>query len=138
MEEILSIVNSIRNLFITGDEDNDDLCVVCYVNLRNITFYPCKHDNCCERCYLQLTPKKCPYCRADIAATNPIIELPEVELTTIQDESFNSRVQAILDDIPGAEYELSDIYVAPGVPIRDAVARFLESEDAYYRLYSFR
>ena len=70
MEEILSIVNSIRNLFITGDEDNDDLCVVCYDNLRNITFYTCKHDNCCERCYLQLTPKKCPYCRADIKSTD--------------------------------------------------------------------
>ena len=86
MEEILSIVNSIRNLFITGDEDNDDLCVVCYDNLRNITFYPCKHDNCCESCYLQLTPKKCPYCRADITSTNPIVELPLNELPVITPE----------------------------------------------------
>ena len=60
------IVYSIRNLFIT---DDDDLCVVCYSNLPDITFYPCGHDNCCSVCYERLNGK-CPYCRSEIISTD--------------------------------------------------------------------
>ena len=103
MEDISSIVNSIRNLFIT--EDDDDLCVVCYSNLSNITFYPCKHDNCCESCYLQLTPKKCPYCRANITSTDPIVELalnefpvinPEVRIRNLLNEGMR-KIQHLIE-----------------------------------------
>jgi hypothetical protein len=50
------IVYSIQNLFITED-DEEDVCVVCYSNLQNITFYPCGHDKCCEACYLKVGEK---------------------------------------------------------------------------------
>ena len=65
------VIISIRNLFIT-DDDADDLCTICYNNLPNITLLPCKHDNICEGCFIQLNHfRDCPYCRTEIKFTIP-------------------------------------------------------------------
>ncbi|MCG8430987.1 MAG: RING-HC finger protein [Candidatus Omnitrophica bacterium] len=68
IEQVNSIVNSIRNLFII--DDDDELCTICYTNFSNITFYPCGHDNCCESCYMRLENRRCPYCRTPIDSTD--------------------------------------------------------------------
>ena len=87
--EVDDIVYSIRQLFVT--EDEEDLCVVCYVNLPNITFYPCNHNNCCEGCYLQLE-KKCPYCRSPINSTDRevdhVVPFQEVNFLDLDDEEW--------------------------------------------------
>lgn len=64
---------SIRNLFITED-DKDDLCIICYNNLPNITLVDCGHENICENCFTQIN-KKCPYCRSKITHTFPRIKI---------------------------------------------------------------
>ena len=70
------VIISIRNLFIT-DDDDDDLCTICYKNLPNITLLPCKHENICEGCLIQLNRFMCPYCRARIRFTIPHMKLAQ-------------------------------------------------------------
>ena len=77
IEQVNCIVDSIRNLFIIDDDDGSEagdneveLCVICYTNFPNITFYPCGHDNCCESCYMRLENRRCPYCRTPIDSTD--------------------------------------------------------------------
>ena len=70
IEQVNYIVNSIRNLFIDEDDDEVELCIVCYTNFPNITFYPCGHDKFCEGCYMRLENRRCPYCRTPIDSTD--------------------------------------------------------------------
>ena len=95
IEQVNSIVNSIRNLFIIDDEV--DLCAICYTNFPNITFYPCGHDNCCESCYMRLVNRRCPYGRTPIDSTDSdiinhnigninIVDDDEDEIEVVDDE----------------------------------------------------
>lgn len=58
--------NRLRQNRVRSIRNTEDLCVICYSNLANITLVPCGHDNICENCYLQLNNNKCPFCRAII------------------------------------------------------------------------
>ena len=50
-------------------EDEEEECVVCFDNPKDIVFVPCGHYCCCDECYRQISASgsgKCVMCRADI------------------------------------------------------------------------
>lgn len=43
----------------------EDQCIFCYTNKKNITLSPCNHNIMCSACYLKLEKKnECPVCRS--------------------------------------------------------------------------
>eukprot|EP00798_Chlamydomonas_sp_ICE-L_P014302 gene14302-biopygen23369 len=50
------------------DDDNDQLCVVCFERERNVYLHPCGHVIMCSRCCDEVLAKssKCPICRAQV------------------------------------------------------------------------
>jgi len=46
-------------------------CIVCFSNTIKYRFLKCKHEVCCNTCYVQLN-KKCPMCRAPIESTEEL------------------------------------------------------------------
>jgi hypothetical protein len=49
----------------------EDQCILCYENAKNLTFSPCAHTVMCSECYVQLIkPRECPVCKQFIEALN--------------------------------------------------------------------
>jgi hypothetical protein len=49
----------------------EDQCILCYENVKNITFSPCAHNVTCSACYPKLVkPRECPVCKQGIASLN--------------------------------------------------------------------
>jgi len=49
----------------------EDQCILCYENAKNLTFSPCAHAVMCSECYVQqIKPRECPICRQGIASLN--------------------------------------------------------------------
>jgi hypothetical protein len=47
----------------------EDQCILCYENAKNLTFSPCAHAVMCSECYVQLIkPRECPVCKQAIAS----------------------------------------------------------------------
>jgi hypothetical protein len=47
----------------------DDQCILCYENAKNLTFSPCAHTIACSECYSRLIkPRECPVCKQAIAS----------------------------------------------------------------------
>lgn len=47
-------------------DDDDKICCICYVNMKNIAFIPCMHKICSD-CYAKIPDnEKCPICRGII------------------------------------------------------------------------
>jgi len=47
----------------------EEQCILCYENRKNITFSPCGHMIVCSTCYQKLIkPRECPVCKQTIAA----------------------------------------------------------------------
>jgi len=47
----------------------DDQCIMCYENAKNLTFSPCAHTIVCSECYSKLMkPRECPVCKQAIAS----------------------------------------------------------------------
>lgn len=47
----------------------DDQCILCYENAKNITFGPCAHNVICSDCYMRLIkPRECPVCKQAISS----------------------------------------------------------------------
>ena len=47
----------------------EDQCILCYENAKNLTFRPCAHTIACSECYIKLTkPRECPVCKQAIAS----------------------------------------------------------------------
>ena len=45
----------------------EDQCILCYENAKNLTFRPCGHIIACSECYCQLIkPRECPVCKQAI------------------------------------------------------------------------
>lgn len=45
----------------------EDQCIMCYENRKNITFSPCAHNVTCSVCYVKLIkPRECPVCKQTI------------------------------------------------------------------------
>jgi len=49
----------------------EDQCILCYENAKNITFSPCAHNVTCSECYVKLMkPRECPVCKQAIESLN--------------------------------------------------------------------
>jgi len=49
----------------------EDQCIMCYENKKNITFNPCGHNVTCSACYVKLVkPHECPVCKQGITSLN--------------------------------------------------------------------
>lgn len=48
------------------DEENEE-CVICMDNKREVVFVACGHYYCCRGCFEALTVKQCPLCKNTIA-----------------------------------------------------------------------
>ena len=47
----------------------EDQCILCYENAKNMTFSPCAHTIACSECYSKLIkPRECPVCKQAIAS----------------------------------------------------------------------
>jgi len=47
----------------------DDQCIMCYENAKNLTFSPCAHQVMCSVCYPKLVkPRECPACKQAIVS----------------------------------------------------------------------
>ena len=47
----------------------EDQCIMCYENRKNITFSPCAHNVTCSACYIKLVkPRECPVCKQAIVS----------------------------------------------------------------------
>lgn len=47
----------------------EEQCIMCYNNAKNLTFSPCAHNVMCSECYVQLIkPRECPVCKQGIAS----------------------------------------------------------------------
>ena len=47
----------------------EDQCILCYDNAKNLTFSPCAHTVMCSECYVQLIkPRECPVCKQAISS----------------------------------------------------------------------
>lgn len=47
----------------------DEQCIMCYENAKNLTFGPCAHAIVCSECYIRLMkPRECPVCKQAIAS----------------------------------------------------------------------
>jgi len=47
----------------------EDQCILCYENAKNLTFSPCAHTVMCSECYSKLIkPRECPVCKQAIAS----------------------------------------------------------------------
>lgn len=46
---------------------DEDQCILCYENAKNLTFSPCAHNIACSECYVKLMkPRECPVCKQAI------------------------------------------------------------------------
>jgi hypothetical protein len=47
----------------------EDQCILCYENAKNLTFSPCAHTIACSECYSKLMkPRECPVCKQAISS----------------------------------------------------------------------
>ena len=47
--------------------DEDEQCIMCYENRKNLEFAPCAHFIVCDACYVKFEkPRECPMCKCDI------------------------------------------------------------------------
>lgn len=56
---------------ITTSQTNveDDQCIMCYENKKNLEFAPCAHFIVCHACYIKFEkPRECPMCKCNIAS----------------------------------------------------------------------
>jgi len=55
------------NLSLEKTDNEEDQCIMCYSNKKNLTFIPCNHNITCSKCYLNFTKKlECPICKGSI------------------------------------------------------------------------
>jgi hypothetical protein len=49
----------------------EDQCILCYENVKNLRFSPCAHSIVCSECYVKLMkPRECPVCKQVIDSLN--------------------------------------------------------------------
>jgi hypothetical protein len=58
-------VSSFDGLPLSEQTDNEEeQCILCYTNKKNITLSPCNHNIMCSACYVKLEKKnECPVCK---------------------------------------------------------------------------
>lgn len=58
----VQVPNNLFELYPQGQEDEDNICVVCRVVPRTHALVPCGHRVLCIDCLSQLQTQKCPIC----------------------------------------------------------------------------
>lgn len=103
---------------VTGDEN---VCVICTVNPRTVTIFPCRHTYLCSECIeiLRSQTNRCPICRCavesavDLTICDTIVS--PVGLSNVPSSSSSSSSES------GNEASASDVMVPPTViEVRDA------------------
>lgn len=52
------------NIHLEKTNNEEEQCIMCYNNKKNLTFHPCNHNITCSECYLKFTKKlECPICK---------------------------------------------------------------------------
>ena len=46
--------------------NEEDQCILCYKNMKNVEYKPCNHKISCIVCFERLVKKECPICKAEI------------------------------------------------------------------------
>jgi hypothetical protein len=60
------------NIVLEKTNIEEDQCIMCYENKKNIRFAPCNHNVVCSDCYTKLVkPRECPVCKQAIASLLP-------------------------------------------------------------------
>jgi len=55
------------NLILEKTNDQEEQCIMCYSNKKNLTFNPCNHNVTCSECYSKFNKKfECPVCKGTI------------------------------------------------------------------------
>ena len=55
------------NLVLEKTDIEEEQCIMCYSNKRNLIFRPCNHNISCSECYLKFDKKlECPMCKGNI------------------------------------------------------------------------
>ena len=55
------------NLQLVKTNNEEEQCIMCYTNKKNLIFNPCNHNITCSECYLKFTKKlECPICKGTI------------------------------------------------------------------------
>lgn len=57
--------------------EEEQLCVVCYQNTREILFNPCRHFLVCQHCFEHMNRNTCMVCRAKVLSLETIIQVPD-------------------------------------------------------------
>jgi hypothetical protein len=57
------------NLVLEKTDIEEEQCIMCYSNKRNLIFRPCNHNISCSECYLKFDKKlECPMCKGNIVS----------------------------------------------------------------------
>jgi hypothetical protein len=64
----LQCIGEIPSLIETTDEEQQ--CIMCYENKKNVQFQPCNHVISCYRCVQHMTKCECPVCKTGIHTIN--------------------------------------------------------------------
>jgi len=59
-------ISDIQNILITEDIQENQKCIICLKNKKDILFLPCKHLQTCLSCTKEIKNKKCCVCREPI------------------------------------------------------------------------
>ena len=57
----------------TETMDEEEQCILCYKNKKNIVYEPCNHVISCYECFEKLVKKECPVCKTNITKIKGII-----------------------------------------------------------------
>lgn len=62
-----NVVDLIRKVKIYGEDENNE-CIICFSEEKNIVFISCGHYVCCNNCAIECTKNnnKCPVCRKTV------------------------------------------------------------------------
>jgi|SaaInlV_165m_DNA_1040744.scaffolds.fasta_scaffold06409_4 hypothetical protein len=58
--------SNISTIKCDDDENNENICNICYENKRNIRFIPCGHTIMCSDCFTKDDTYECPFCRTEL------------------------------------------------------------------------
>ena len=61
-----------RNLIYKKEIKDDDLCLICMIEKKNMVFIPCGHLSTCEGCSIKYKDDKCIVCRREFSISYKI------------------------------------------------------------------
>lgn len=92
--QMKAAIADIRKKFEGNDEEEPEVCSLCYENPPNVVFFPCYHGNICRDCSLKFleTSTHCPICRK------------KVKKLILTEASSKKNIVQLKEDITPASY----------------------------------